>query len=115
MAKKKAVAAGPPAPKGLSVEAGKRWAVYNGEYEFDAVQLHVLEAALEAFDRMRQAQAEIRENNGRVTFEDRWGQVKPHPAVAVEAQSREQYTRLIDKLGLDLEPLHDGPGRPAGS
>jgi hypothetical protein len=43
---------------------------------------------------------------------DRWGQAKPHPAAAIERDSRAAWLRGLAALGLDLEPLRDGPGRP---
>jgi hypothetical protein len=115
MARKKAVKAGVPAPEHLCPEAQARWVEYMADYEFDPAQLHLLDAALTMFSRAVQAREEIEANMGRVTCVDRFGQSKTFPPVEVERQCLDLYAKLLDKLGLDLEPLHDGPGRPAGS
>jgi hypothetical protein len=46
---------------------------------------------------------------------DRFGQQKPHPAAAIERDSKQTLLRNLRALNLDLEPLHDRPGRPGGS
>ena len=46
---------------------------------------------------------------------DRFGQVKSHPLLSVERDSRAQYLAALKALNLDLEPLRDKPGRPGGS
>ncbi len=69
-----------------------------------------LEAALESFDRMRESQRLLAAEG--LVVRDRWGQAKPHPAAAIERDSRAAWLRGLAALGLDLEPLRDGPGRP---
>jgi P27 family predicted phage terminase small subunit len=100
------------APGYLSEEARAIWDLLMEDYEFLEVQKFVLRTALEAFDRMREAQKLIKENG--ITQEDRFGQIKAHPACQVEQVSRDAWMRGLRELGLDLEPLRDGPGRPAG-
>lgn len=39
---------------------------------------------------------------------------KLHPATTVERDARLAMLRAIRQLGLDIEPLHDRPGRPGG-
>jgi hypothetical protein len=62
--------------------------------------LAVLTTALEAFDRMREAQEAIR-RDGAYT-EGRFG-LKAHPGLAVERDSRTAFLRAQRELGLDLE------------
>jgi P27 family predicted phage terminase small subunit len=102
-----------PAAKGLSPEA-KRWrAKLTREYDIvDEAGLLILQTALEAFDRMRQAQQQVAADG--VTFTDRFGQIKAHPLLPVERDARAAFLAGLRSLNLDLEPLHDGPGRPAG-
>ena len=101
------------APEALSVEARSWWKRLAKEYDIsDEAGLLLLQTALEAFDRMRTAQAAIAEDG--VTIKDRWGQVKQHPLLAVERDSRAGMLAAIKSLSLDLEPLHARPGRPPG-
>jgi hypothetical protein len=62
---------------------------------------------------MLEAQATIAAEG--ITFRDRFGQPRQHPATLVERDSRAAMVRCLNLLGLDLEPLRDGPGRPPTS
>jgi P27 family predicted phage terminase small subunit len=97
----------------LSSEA-KRWrAKIISEYEIaDEAGLLILQTAMEAFDRMREAQQQVTRDG--VTFTDRFGQIKAHPLLPVERDARAAFLAGLRSLNLDLEPLRDGPGRPAG-
>jgi hypothetical protein len=46
---------------------------------------------------------------------DRFGQLRAHPAVAIERDARDQMLRALKLLNLDIEPLRGRVGRPAGS
>lgn len=48
------------------------------------------------------------------SFSDRFGQRRAHPLAAVARDARAQVLASLKALNLDLEPLRDGPGRPAG-
>lgn len=100
-------------PGHLSKEAAEQWTAFTKEYDFDDAGLLVLMTSLEAFDRMRMAQAELKAH-GKTTFLTRYGELKPHPACAVETRNRSQYQQGLGSLGLDKEPIKE-PGRPAGS
>ena len=103
----------PDPPKHLSTEAKRWWRNIAGEYEItDQAGILVLQAALEAFDRMRQAQNVIAKQGPTVT--DRFNQVRVHPLVTVERDARAAMLAALKALNLDLEPLKDGPGRPGG-
>lgn len=105
----------PPYPKGLPVAERALWDTFVGSYQFsadDTAGLELLHQALLAHSRARSA-ATIVEREGEV-IRDRFGGCKAHPAVAVELQARRLYTDLLRRLGLDLEPLRPGPGRPTG-
>ncbi len=100
-------------PKGLSPEARALWRRLTTDYAIaDAGGLAILAAGLEAFDRMRSVQAEIALAGA--TFRDRFGQLRAHPGVAIERDARSAWLGALKQLNLDLEPLRDGPGRPAG-
>lgn len=101
------------APKDISAEAKQWWDRIVSEYGIDDdAGLLLLQTALEAFDRMRQCQKAIRKDGAQV--KDRFDQLKPHPLLNVERDSRSQMLAALKQLNLDLEPLRDGPGRPTG-
>ena len=106
----------PTPPKTLSVEARRWWRALEKGYliEDEAGRL-LLMVALEAFDRMRQAQAALTKDGLPVlTVTDRFGQIKAHPLCTVERDSRAQMLAALKALNLDIEPSRDGPGRPLG-
>jgi P27 family predicted phage terminase small subunit len=75
--------------------------------------LLLLQTGLEAFDRMRQCQ-EIIKRDGPMVL-DKWGQRKSHPLLPAERDARSQMLAALKALHLDVEPLHERPGRPTGS
>ena len=93
----------PKAPPGLSAEARKWWKKITTEWALDDAGLLIFESALEAFDRMRQAQA-ILATEG-IVLEDRFGQRKHHPATLIERDAKATLLRHLHNLNLDLEPL----------
>jgi P27 family predicted phage terminase small subunit len=98
------------APNRLGAEARRWWERIMDEYGIeDAAGLLLLQTALEAFERMRAAQATIKQDGA--TIADRWGQIKPHPLLVTERDSRSQMIQALKALNLDLEPLRDAPGR----
>jgi P27 family predicted phage terminase small subunit len=103
----------PPPPRGLSASSAGWWRKIVAEFELSDASLLVLQAALESRDRMLAAQATV--NAEGATFRDRFQQPRMHPAVLVERDSRAAMVRNLTALGLDLEPLRDGPGRPPAS
>jgi len=104
---------GTKAPKHLSKEAKALWARLLKEYNIeDEAGLLILQTAMESFDRMRESQAIIKTEGMQVT--DRFDQKKAHPLTTVERDSRAAMLAALKALNLDLEPLQDRPGRPAG-
>jgi P27 family predicted phage terminase small subunit len=102
------------APKNLSKEAQRWWRKIVDEYGIDdSGGLAILQVLCEAFDRMRKAQ-QILEDEG-MCVTDRFAQIKSHPMCSVERDARAQVLQGLKALNLDLEPLRDMPGRPAGS
>lgn len=103
----------PPPPRHLSAEAKALWKRIVTEFGLvDSPGVALLTAGLEAHDRMREAQAAIAKDGA--TFRDRFGQLRAHPAVAIERDCRDAWMRAIRQLGFSVEPV--GPvGRPAGA
>jgi P27 family predicted phage terminase small subunit len=102
----------PKPPKQLSKEAKAWWRKIVASWELDDAALLLLESTLEQFDTMRKAQ-ELITTQG-LTYVDRFNQIKPNPATVIERDAKQGLLRGIRALGLDLEPLNSGPGRPPG-
>ena len=49
-----------------------------------------------------------------LTYKDRFEQLKSHPLLTALASARAQKMAALKALGLDLEPLQIGLGRPKG-
>ncbi|HEY7116563.1 MAG TPA: hypothetical protein VH475_08255 [Tepidisphaeraceae bacterium] len=104
---------GIPAPSGLSAESVAWWERLVAEFNFGDESLLLLQQALMCLDRVREAQAIIAAEG--VVVKDRFNQPKQHPATVVEAGAHAGLVRYFRALNLDIEPLHDGPGRPSGT
>jgi P27 family predicted phage terminase small subunit len=98
-------------PEHLSADAKSWWDRITAEFDItdDAGQL-LLQTAFEAFDRMRNCQAQIARDGELVR--DRFDQQKPHPLLAAERDARSQMLLALKSLNLDIEPLRDRAGRP---
>lgn len=95
------------APRHLSKPARELYATVVTDYELEAHHLSILTKGLEAFDRAEAAR-QLVETEGLV-IDSRLGERKPHPAVAIERDSRSAFLAAIKQLGLDLT----GPPPPA--
>jgi len=101
------------APKHLTKEARQWWEKITNEYDItDQAGRLLLQTAMEAHDRLKQAQAAIKRDGA--TVKDRFDQDKPHPLLTTERDARSQMMAALKALNLDLEPLQNGPGRPPG-
>jgi P27 family predicted phage terminase small subunit len=90
----------PPAPKHLEAVGRHLWLAVMRDYDLrDGHHLSILTSACEAADRECQAR-EIIAREGLVA-ETRSGP-RPHPAVAIERDSRIAKLRALRELGLDL-------------
>jgi phage terminase small subunit len=76
----------------------------------DPAGLALLTTAAECLDRMRAAQKAIK-LHGEIVV-DRYGAPKLNPACNLEKDARNGMIAAFRALNLDIEPLHDGPGRP---
>jgi phage terminase small subunit len=99
-------------PVGYTPEARKLWRQVLAGWDLDPPALTILDTACRGLMRVREAQA-LLERDG-IVVKDRFGQEKPHPAVAIERDAKLTLLRNLKALNLDLEPLHDRPGRPPG-
>lgn len=85
--------------KTLSKSAQKIRERILSEYQLDQIGLVILQNALDAYDRMRQATATIKREGA--TYKDRFGQPHQHPAVLTENMSRLTMLRHMRALGLE--------------
>ncbi len=89
----------PKPPTHLRRHGKQLWRVVCGDWEIehDSDDLAVLTLASEAADRAAQAREELRQA-GSLTILDRFGTVKPHPAVEIEHRARAQVAALVEQI-----------------
>jgi len=99
--------------KNVRPEAKKEANRFIDEYGIsDTGGLHYIKTFASAFT-LELDSTDIVQKEG-LTILDRFGQVKAHPLCSVIRDARSQKLAALKALNLDLEPLHDGPGRPGG-
>ena len=108
-----AVLATPPSPPSSLGEPGaKLWRSIMKQYVIrDAGGLAILEQACICRDRSTAYAAIIKHDGAMVRGKEG---MKEHPLLKHEREERSLESRLLQKLGLNLEALHPGVGRPAG-
>ena len=102
----------PKAPAHLSDSTRVWWRSVVREYMLEPHHMRLLQAAAECWDRLQQAR-ELLQRDGLV-IEGREGGMRPHPAAAIERDSRIAFARLIRELDLDVEPPTSNRTSPAG-
>jgi P27 family predicted phage terminase small subunit len=91
----------PQPPAHLSPSAHQWWQSTVEAYVLQEHHLRLLQLACESWDRCQTAR-EILESEG-LTVKTEAG-IKPHPAIAIERDSRLACARLLRELDLDSEP-----------
>ena len=89
----------PRAPRGLSGRSKALWASILTDFDLSEPEQAILIEALRSLDRADEARG-IVDRDGQVSA-DRFGQLKPHPCIAVERDMRGLFTRTLRELGLD--------------
>jgi hypothetical protein len=88
------------------------WRDIVSSYEFgDRASYETLFQACAGADRAAKLR-DLIDQDGEVIYSK--GVVRDHPALKHEIASRAFVVRTLARLGLDLEPLRPGPGRPPG-
>ena len=88
------------APRHLKAEARSMWERLLADYQLeDAAAQALLRAACEAFQRAQEARR-ILDRDGAIV-KDRFGQLKAHPAAAVERDSRTAMIAALRALRLE--------------
>lgn len=99
------------APKHLRPESAEWWRSVVDAYAPEDQDLHLLTLACEALDRAAEARDSLAENG--TVYNDRFGQPKARPEVAIERDSRAAFARLVRQLGFDdVGPEKDGRSAP---
>ncbi len=91
----------PPPPDHLLPETAKWWSSVIADYDLEPHHVRLLTLAAEAWDRTEQARVALAEHG--LTFEDRFGQPRARPEVAIERDSRVAFARLLRELALDVD------------
>lgn len=100
------------APDHLTPASRVWWDSVVKDYDLEAHHLRLLQSAAEAWDRMQQAREALATHGG-LTFTTDKGDIKAHPAVAMERDARVAFARLVRELDLDAGALADAPRPPA--
>jgi phage terminase small subunit len=99
-------------PRALGRAGAAVWRRIVGGYDItDEGGRELLSQICEASDRLDELQETIKRDGAIVMT--RAGP-KEHPGLKAEVALRSFIVRTIQRLGLNLEPLRPGPGRPSG-
>src|SRR5262245_27346986 len=102
----------PEPPSSLSDPGAKLWRSITKQYAIrDAGGLAILEQACICRDRSREYAATIKREGVMIRTATT---TREHPLVKHEREERALESRLLQKLGLNLEVVRDDVGRPAG-
>jgi hypothetical protein len=100
-------------PRQLGDHGRQFWRLVTSEYDIvDSGGREILMQCCAALDRAEALRSQI-DADGEVLRVK--GGVKSHPALRDELACRAFITRSIARLGLDVEPIRAGAGRPPGS
>jgi hypothetical protein len=103
----------PAPPPQLGDIGAELWADIVAEYEFeDRGSYETLAQACAAADRAERCRRQI-DQDGEL-IQTNTG-VRDHPLLKHELAARAFVVRTLARLGLDLEPVRAGPGRPTGA
>jgi hypothetical protein len=99
-------------PPDLGEHGLELWRSVQAQYQIDdAGGYAMLHQACLALDRAEACRAQIAEDGQVVRAR---GTIKDHPLLRHEVAARAFAVRTLARLGLDLEPIRSGPGRPPG-
>jgi P27 family predicted phage terminase small subunit len=101
-----------PAPQHLTAASQALFCRIRDDYALqdDDAALTLLRLACEAVDRCTEARERIKADG--TYLPDRFGQLRPHPAVNVERDSRLSAARLLRELGLSPDEASLNENRP---
>jgi hypothetical protein len=98
--------------RSLGAHGQALWHKTTTEYRIeDAAGVEMLTQACQALDRAEGLADRIAEDGDIIRTPTG---IKAHPGIREELAARGFVVRTLQKLGLNFEPLHAGPGRPPG-
>jgi hypothetical protein len=101
-------------PSSLGQPGANLWQSILTDYDIaDSGGLALLEQACVALDRAERLRAEI-DRDGEIVRASN-GLPREHPGLKAELASRSFVVRTLQRLGLNLEAVRPGPGRPSGA
>lgn len=92
----------PRPPAHLAAATLRWWQDVVDAYDLNEHHVRLLTAACEAWDRAAEARERIAKDGAVVP--NRWGELRAHPSIAIERDSRIAFARLMRELRLDDEP-----------
>jgi len=95
------------APKHLRPETRRWWRTVIQSYELEPHHLKLLTACAEAWDRMQEARETLARDGA--YYRNRFSEPRPHPALAVERDSKTTFARMLRELRLDVPVPDDRP------
>jgi phage terminase small subunit len=98
------------APKHLQPDTQAWFEQVVVDYVLEPHHVRLLVLAGEAWDRGVEAREQLAKEG--LTFTDRLGSIRAHPAAAIERDSRIAFARLIRELALDVENPTEERSRP---
>ncbi|HWP23511.1 MAG TPA: P27 family phage terminase small subunit [Candidatus Binatia bacterium] len=91
------------APKHLKPATREWYERICSEYELEPHHLKILQIAAEAWDTYERAR-DVISKHGMTFVNEKFGDVKPRPEVAIMQNSRLAFLRALRELNLDVEP-----------
>src|SRR6478609_9529962 len=88
-------------PKHLTAESRRWYAQVVTDYDLESHHLKLLQLACESWDRAAEARKAVAKDG--LVHRDRHGNLRPHPGVQIERDSRTLFARLLRELSLDVE------------
>ncbi len=98
----------PKPPAHLGAASRRWWSAICRQYVLADHQVRTLTAAAEAWDRKEQARERLTADG--IVFLTKAGEVRAHPAVAIERDARVAYLRAVRELA--LSDIDDPDARP---
>ena len=100
------------APAWLRAETKKWFLGVLDDFDLEASDVRLLTLAAEAFDRATRARETLAASG--ITYEDRLGNIRKHPAVSIEESARIAFARLIRDLAITDSGPPAESSRPPG-